>query len=395
MQLTETIIINKGSKYYKECERLTHLSKNLYNAALYTIRQEYIKNKKYLNFYALNNLFVKDKNIDYYALPAKVSQQTLKLVDQNFKSFFKLLKLKIAGKYTDPVKLPKYLNKTGHQVVIYTNQAISKKELKKHKIKLSGSIINLTIRETINNINQIRIVKHDTTNTFNIEIVYTVQEEKLLSDNKRYAAIDIGVNNLATVSSNVLKPFIINGKPLKSINQYFNKNASILKSKNKIKTNRYRSLCKKHKNKINDYLHKASRYIINQLVSQNINTLVVGKNKYWKQEINNGKQNNQNFISIPHAKFINLLKYKCLLVGINFIEHEEAYTSKCSFLDNEKVCKHEQYLGKRIKRGLFKSANNKLINADLNGSLNILKKAIGEFQYSIEVCSTPIVINLQ
>ena len=394
MQLTETIIINKNSCYYKECERVTHLSKNLYNTALYTIRQEYIKNKNYLNYYSLNNIFVNSKNIDYYSLPTKVSQQILKLVDQNFKSFFKLLKLKQAGKYNKNIKLPKYLNKNGYQTVIYTNQAISKKELKQHKIKLSGTNICLKIRDTITNINQIRIVKHETSNTFNIEIIYTINERKLLENNGRFAAIDLGVNNLATVSSNVTKPFIINGKPLKSINQYFNKLLSKFYSENKIKTNKCRTICRKHKNKINDYLHKASRYIINQLVSQNINTLIVGKNKNWKQEINIGKTNNQNFINIPHTKFIHLLKYKCALAGINFIEHEESYTSKCSFLDNETICKHEQYLGKRIKRGLFKTATNKFINADLNGSLNILKKVVGEFKYSIEVCSTPIVINL-
>ena len=134
-----------------------------------------------------------------------------------------MLKLKQAGKYNKNIKLPKYLDKNGYQTVIYTNQAISKKELKQYKIKLSGTNICLKIRDTITNINQIRIVKHETSNTFNIEIIYTINERKLLENNGRFAAIDLGVNNLATVSSNVTKPFIINGKPLKSINQYFNK----------------------------------------------------------------------------------------------------------------------------------------------------------------------------
>ena len=148
-------------------------------------------------------------------------------------------------------------------------------------------------------------------------------------------------------------------------------------------------------NHLNDYLHKASRYIVNQLVSNNINTLIIGYNKSWKQDANIGKVNNQKFVQIPFLKFVNMLEYKCQLVGITVVRQQESYTSKCSFLDNEPIKKHKEYAGKRIKRGLFKSRNGKLINADLNGSLNILKKAVGEFQYPIEVCSTPCVITLR
>lgn len=390
MQLTETILINRNHKYYNELDNLCFLSKNLYNSALYFIRQEYILNKKYKNYYDVNNYFVNTKQKDYYALPCKVSQQILKLVDKNFKSFFQLLKQK-----DKKVKLPKYLNKiNGRQVVIYTIQAISQKELKNNIIKLSGTEISLKIRDNIKNINQVRIVKHYTTNTFNIEVVYTIKEKELLENNGRYASIDLGVNNLATLSSNVVKPIIINGKPLKSINQYFNKKIGELRSKNLEKTKRFKILCRIHKNKTNDYLHKASRYIINHLVSNEINTLVIGKNKEWKQEINIGKVNNQNFVNIPHSRLIDMLIYKCKMIGINTILEEESYTSKCSFLDNEDICKHEVYKGKRIKRGLFKSSLGKLINADLNGSLNILRKVVGEFEYPIEVCSTPVTINL-
>ena len=148
-------------------------------------------------------------------------------------------------------------------------------------------------------------------------------------------------------------------------------------------------------NHLNDYLHKASRYIVNQLVSNNINTLVIGYNKGWKQDANIGKVNNQKFVQIPHLKFVEMLEYKCKLVGITVIRQQEAYTSKCSFMDNEQIKKHKEYVGKRVKRGLFKTRNGKLINADVNGSLNILKNAVGEFQYPIEVCSTPCVITLR
>lgn len=394
MQLTETLIINKNDNFYEECERLTFLSKNLYNSGLYYVRQEYFKDKSYKNYYNVNNYFVNTKQKDYYELPTKVSQQILRLVDKNFKSFFGLLKNK-DKLGLKKVRIPRYLDKLkGRQVVIYTIQSISQKELKNNIVKLSGSNISFKLREGIKNINQVRIVKHETTNTFNIEVVYTVKEKELLKDNKRYGSIDLGLNNLITLSSNVIKPLIINGKPLKSINQYFNKKLSELKSKGVEKSNKIKRLCNKRKNKVNDYLHKASRYVINHLVSNNLNTLVIGKNKDWKQEINIGKVNNQKFVNIPHDKLINMLIYKCLLEGINVIITEESYTSKCSFLDNEVICKHEEYLGKRIKRGLFKSHLGKLINADLNGSLNILRKAVGDFQYSIEACSTPKIINL-
>lgn len=195
------------------------------------------------------------------------------------------------------------------------------------------------------------------------------------------------------------KPFIVNGKPLKSINQFYNKRKANLQSKlknNAKNSKRISSLSLKRNNKINDYLHKSTTFIVNYLVSNNIANLIVGHNKEWKQDINIGKKNNQNFVSIPHSRFKELLKYKCELEGITYIETEESYTSKCSFLDNEEICKHESYKGKRVKRGLFKSNDGTLINADVNGSLNILKKVVGNFNYDpIEVCSTPSVYTVK
>lgn len=166
--------------------------------------------------------------------------------------------------------------------------------------------------------------------------------------------------------------------------------------KNEKKTSRrIKSLTVKRNNKVNDYLHKASKLIVNYLVSNNISTLVIGKNKEWKQNANIGKRNNQNFIQIPHTRFIEMLTYKCKLEGITVIVKEESYTSKCSFMDNEPIKKHKVYLGKRVKRGLFQTKDKRLINADLNGSLNILRKVVGEFQYPIEVCSTPLVLTIK
>lgn len=387
MRLTESIQITRENKLYNELDRFCFLSKNLYNSSLYAIRQHFFNTKKYKNYNSLNKDFIQSHQIDYYALPTKVSQQTMKMVDQNFKSFFGLLKLK-----SKKAKIPKYLKKQGRYEIIFTIQSISQKELKKGFLKLSGINQKIKIRNTITNIQQVRIIPKETFNCYNIEIVYKVSEKQLKKDNKKYASIDLGINNIATVAFNCQKPFIINGKPLKSINQYYNKKRSKLTN---IKTRKAKLLNRKRDNKIKDYLHKASRYITNHLVYNNINTLIIGKNDGWKQEVNIGKKNNQNFVSIPFEKFIFMLQYKCNLEGINVIIREESYTSKCSFIDNEEIKKHETYLGRRIKRGLFKTAFGKIINADLNGSLNIMRKVVGEFQYPIEACSTPVMVTLQ
>ena len=134
-------------------------------------------------------------------------------------------------------------------------------------------------------------------------------------------------------------------------------------------------------NKINDYLHKCSSDLINQAVSNGFNTIIIGKNKYWKQEINLGTRNNQNFVQIPFNKLISKIRYKASLKGIKVIETEESYTSKCSFFDDEFPCKHETYQGERVSRGLFRSSKG-FINADLNGALNIIKKVLNDFNSS-------------
>lgn len=397
MQLVERHIIKKTTNGFKELDHLCFLSKNLYNASLYAIRQHFFATNKYLNYYALNKLFVTSKNPDYFRLPAKVSQQTLKIVDQNFKSFFSLLKKrKRTGKYDEQVRICRYLDKTaGRFSLIYTIQAISKRHLKNRVIKLSGVDLRIKTKIEPSRVSQVRIT-HKGSHIV-VEVVYNAGAKELKPDNGRYCAIDLGINNLATIGSNFIKPVIINGKPIKSINQYYNKRRAELQSKLKSKkpSKKQTRLELKRANRIQNYLHKSSRIITNHLVSNNINTLVIGYNKEWKQEVDMGSKTNQNFVQIPHMKLIEQIKYKCLLEGISVVCNEESYTSKCSFMDNEAVEKHERYLGKRVKRGLFKSAEGKLINADLNGALNILKKVVGEFKYPIEVCSTPVVITIK
>lgn len=397
MQLVEKHIIKNNHIYYSECDRMCFLSKNLYNSALYEIRQSYFENKTYLNYYKINRKFIDTNQPDYVALPRKISNQTLMLVDKNFKSFFTLLNKKKNNKYDKICKIPKYLPKSGKYVTIFEGGSISNKNQNKFGyVKLSGCEIKLQTRK--NNINQIRIVPRN--GYYVIEVIYTITEEKLKENNNRYCSIDLGINNLATITSNVIAPIIVNGKPLKSVNQYYNKRRGILQSKlknNKKTSKRINNLTFKRNNKIKDYLHKSSRFIVNHLVSNNINTLVIGYNQRWKQDINIGKVNNQNFTGVPFLDFIRMVEYKCKLVGINTIIHEESYTSKCSFFDNEKISKHEVYLGKRIKRGLFRTNNGILVNSDVNGSLNILKKVVpNAFVYGIEGLSVnPIVYTIK
>ena len=235
-----------------------------------------------------------------------------------------------------------------------------------------------------------------------VEIIYTAPDTEVKT-NTNYVGIDLGLNNLATIGGNTITPIIINGKPLKSINQFYNKKLSKLKSKQDLCKNKnvnrkkIQTLTNKRNNKIKDYLHKASRILVNHLVSNDISTIVIGHNKEWKQDINIGNKNNQNFVQIPFNTFIHMITYKAQLQGIKVIQREESYTSKCSFLDNEEICKHEKYKGNRVKRGLYKTQTGRLINADLNGALNILKKEIpNAFDgYGIEVCSTPLVLTIK
>lgn len=388
MILTERHIIKKTNPLYSELDNLCFLSKNLYNSALYTVRQYYFENKKYLSWVNINNNFVKDKQVDYYALPCKVSQQTLKMVDQNMKSFFNAIKTK-----KSKAKLPKYLDKVkGRFLVTYTNQAIGKKALQNGYVELSKT--NIKIKTKVKNVKQVRIVPQN--NFIVVEVLYEVRPKPHDKSKEMYCGIDFGLNNLMTCSFQNDSPLIINGKPLKSINWHYNKEKSRLQSLldgRKKTSKRIQNITLKRNNRINDYLHKTTKIFVNYLISKEINNVVIGYNKEWKQGINIGRVNNQNFVGIPYYKLLNMLTYKCELEGISVIVTEESYTSKCSFLDDEDICKHEEYYGKRIKRGLYKASDGRLINADVNGALNILKKVIGKFEYdSIKVCSTPLVV---
>lgn len=400
MILVEKHIIKPKHKYYDELDNLCWLSKNLYNSTLYNVRQYYFNNKKLLTYQVINKMYVDTNNEDYRALPSKVAKHTQILVEHNFKSFFGLLKLKAKGKYSKPVKIPKYLNKkTGRQVVHYEKGAISFKE--QGYIKLSKTNIKIKTKLTKDKVQFVRLVPKN--NYIVIEIGYNIkeQEQKL---NNNILAIDIGVNNIASCVTNIGDKFLINGKPLKYVNHNYNKRIADIQSKIKLTHNKNKSRCKsnitnKRNNRINDYLHKITTYIVNQAVSNDITTIVVGYNKEWKQDTNMSKSNNQNFVNIPFYTFISMLEYKSKLKGIIFKTITEEYTSKCSFIDNEEIKKHTTYSGKRINRELFKSKKGIIINADINSAYNILKKYMIKnatwnkriSQTLVKVCSIPSV----
>ena len=387
MKLVERHIITKQNKLFKEIDTLAFLSKNLYNAANYLIRQEFISNNKYLSNSEVYHLI--KASVDYKALPAKVSNQVLRVLERNWKSFlaasreFKINPKKFLGK----PKLPKYKDKIkGRNIVIYELGALSKPGLRNGLVKLSKTNISITTKQK--EIKEVRLVPR--CSLYVIEIVYEVVITNTDSAvNSKIAAIDLGIDNLATVSSNAIgfKPLIINGKPIKSVNQFYNKKKAKLQQDlqkqepKRYVSNRINTLTAKRNHKIETYLHQASRTIINYLLQNQIGTLVIGNNKEWKQNINIGKTNNQNFVQLPHYKFIQQLAYKAELARIKVIVNEESYTSRASFLDLDdiptyKAGEKHNFSGKRIKRGMYKSAKGLLINADLNGSYNILRKVV-------------------
>jgi putative transposase len=328
----------------------------------------------------------------YKALPAKVAQQVLKLLDKNWKAWEEALARwkEHPEKFLGRPCLPKYKDKQkGCNLLVYTDQAISKKGLKRGLIHPSGLPIEVQTRQR--NVDQVRIVPRH--GFYVVEVVYEQAEIQADVDPALYASIDSGIDNLATLTSNKLgfTPRIVNGRPLKSINQYYNQRKAALEihlmkmDARRRTSHQLERLTTKRTRKINHYLHTQSRRLIDLLVEEGIGTLVIGKNPNWKQEVNIGKRSNQNFVCIPHARFIDLLTYKARLVGIQVILTEESYTGKCSFLDNEPIGKHEQYAGKRVKRGLFRASTGRRIHADVNGSYNILRKVIPDsFRQGIE-----------
>ena len=380
MLLVEKQIIRPSNPLYKELDHLCFLSKNLYNITLYTIRQHYFKTNEYLTGFTIIKDFTKENQTDFRALPAKVSRYTVQLVDQNMRSFFALLKKKQAKQYDKPVRLPKYLDKTnGRQVVHYDKSSLRSK--KDGFIKLAKSDIEIQTTVPKNEIQYLKLVPCG--NHIKVLIGYYKTKVKQKVTQKKIASIDVGQNNLMTVTSNVFHPVIYNGKPVKSVNQFYNKIKAKEQSRLKKQNNVYWSkklgqLTLWRENQISNYFHKVTNHFVNYCIANDIDTVIIGRNQQWKDGINLGKKTNQNFVSIPFGQLYDLLKYKLELKGINYIETEESHTSKCSFIDKEEICHHESYVGRRVRRGLFKSKEGYKYNADINGSLNILRKYLTE-----------------
>jgi putative transposase len=383
MRLVERHVIKIGHKFYKEIDDLAWRSKNLYNYANYLVRQSFIFEGKYLNNAAVFHLVKHDE--PYSALPRKVSNQVLMVLHRNWKSFFEAQKSykQNPSKFKGRPKLPKYKDKDkGRNIVIYELGAISQPLLKKGVIKLSQT--EITFPTKASDVKEVRLIPQ--CGQYVIEVVYSQYVNPQQLNLNWVAGIDIGLDNLAALTSNKpgFKPVLVNGRPLKSINQQYNKTKARLQSQlqGNVKTSkRIQALTCKRNNRIDNYLHNASRWVIDYLVSQGIGTLVVGKNDQWKQKINLGPTTNQNFVSIPHARFIEQLKYKAELVGMTVLIDEESYTSASSFLDLDPIPVYQEgvkhsFSGKRIKRAWYKSVNGKLIHADINASLNITRKVV-------------------
>ena len=328
-------------------------------------------------------------NIDYRNMPVTQSaQQCLRLLDGNWKSFFKSIKdwSKNKNKYTGRPKLPKYLPKNGRNIIVLTYKSC---KIKDGIIKFPKSFNGFTLNTKCTNLQQVRILPRN--KYIVMEVVYNEDIVDLKEDNKKYVSVDLGLDNLATLTNNCnIQPIIISGRKIKSTNQYYNKQIShykeIAKRMNNLDyTNRMNKLTIKRNNLITDLIHKASRSIINYTLSCDVNTIVIGNNKDWKRESSMNKKVNQSFIGIPHQMLINQIIYKAQDLGINVILTEESYTSGTSFLDNELPIKENYNKSRRVYRGLFKSNSGKLINADVNGSLQIMKKVFpNAFSHGIE-----------
>ena len=377
---------------YKSIKHLCHIAKNLTNQAIYNVRQYYFNEGEYLN-YEKNYALLKSSE-NYKMLNSNMAQQILKEVDGSFKSFFGLLKLAKKGKYAfKDCKLPNYLPKDG-----YTTLVIGFVRLNGNKLilpfsntyKKTHKSVEITIPPILlhKKVKEIRIIPKANARFFEIQYIYEAECIQRNLNPNNVLALDLGINNLATAVSSNGNSFIIDGKRLKSINQWYNKtNAKLQSIKDKQHygkkpTNRQKTITRDRNNKINDYMNKVARKVIDYCISNDIGTLVVGYNETFQRDTNMGKVNNQTFVNIPYGQLRSKLEYLCELNDIVFVKQEESYTSKASFWDRDVIPiynndnpKTYTFSGKRIYRGMYQCANGKCLNADINGALNILKKS--------------------
>ena len=386
VQRVEKHLIKQNNSYYPMFCDFAHKSKNLYNHANYLVRNEFIKNDKWLRYGEMDKMLKADLEFDdYKQMPtAQSAQQTLKLLEKDWKSFFAAIKdwSKNKDKYLGRPKLPRYKSKDGKHILILTNQNVKLKgDILVFPKTFNGFILRpqFVNKDNFVSFQQVRFIPNY--NSFMVELVYNIEvPDAALPDNGRYLSVDIGLDNLATVVNNVgLKPIVINGKGLKSMNKYYNKQISHYRKvakrmNNRDYTNRMDRLTCTRNHKIDDYMHKASKFLIDYAITNNFNIIVIGNNKEWKQESSMSKRVNQSFVGVPHIRFIEMVQYKAQNVGLNVILTEESYTSGTSFLDNEEPIKANYNKSRRINRGLFVRNNGTKIKADVNGAYQIMKK---------------------
>ena len=393
MHLTVKQQVKRLSKEdYKTIRELCHIAKNLANEAIYNVRQYYFSEGEFLKYEKNYTLLKNSPN--YKALNSNMAQQILKEVDGSFKSFFSLLKLAKQGKYAfKDCRLPHYLPKDG-----YTTLVIGFVRLKGNKLilpfsnsfKKTHKAVEITIPPMLldKKVKEIRIIPKAKARFFEIQYIYEAECVQRNLNTNNALALDLGINNLVTAVSSNGKSFIIDGKKLKSINQWFNKENARLQSikdkqhYGKKSTNRQKAIARSRNNKVNDYMNKAARKVINYCIANDMGTLVVGYNETFQRGGHIGKRNNQNFVNIPYGQLRSKLEYLCKMNGIIFVKQEESYTSKSSFWDRDDIPVYNadnpreyQFSGKRIHRGQYKTASGKIINADVNGALNIMRKS--------------------
>ena len=403
MRQVERHLIKPSSNLYSVCDDLTFKSKNLYNAGLYQIRQSIFErnksdkeNKKpVLSWAQLVSEFRKQDQSDMKALPSKVSTNIIKMLGRNISSYYQLLKGyndKSNKKITNKPRIPGYLHKIkGRYVVEFTNQTFAKKRGENNELILCPKDLRISIPTKVDNPKCVKIIPQS--GYFFIDVIYEVKEKSLRKTHK-YAGIDLGVDNLAAVTfSDGTNPLLVKGLKVKYINQGYNR--LIAKSQSKLPKNQKTSthihrLFRNREMKLQSEFHKITGFLAEFFDEMALEKIFVGKNVGLKSGISIGKKGNQNFVQIPYNKFISQLKYKCELRGIEVIEQEESYTSKASFIDCDvvPVWKNDgrkyTFSGKRVKRGLYKSKNGKFINADVNGSYNILVKGLNNLGISLK-----------
>jgi len=372
----------------------------LYNYVLYNVRQG-IFSGDYLKEYEFSTKLCKEDQFDFRNLPCSVSQQVVSQVFFSIRSWIRLKKdfENNPSKYNgNRPHLPKYKKGKKQNMVVFTRSACRIKD--DNYIHFVNNIID-PIKTNVkkSELKQVRIIPQAT--CYMVEVIYERKESDYQLDKSNFLSIDLGLNNLCSCISDVdTNPFIINGRVIKSVNQWYNKKKAKLMSfiRNKGTSNRINKITLYRNLFIEDKLHKISRYIVNLCISNNIGKIIIGLNKEWKQDINIGKRNNQHFVSIPHSKLIDKITYKAKLLGIEVIAHEESYTSKVDHLAFESLSKHDIYIGKRIKRGLFQSSIGKLLNADINGAIGIARKVIGDSCINIIIGSglafNPVRVNV-